>query len=51
VAKSLGLAERAARRGDHRDALAWLNMVDSLGVRLPREYEYKRRAWRARATQ
>mgnify|MGYP001306989603 CR=1 FL=1 len=45
VATSLGWADDAAERGDHADALGWVEMVMALGDELPDEYNTKREAW------
>jgi hypothetical protein len=45
VAQSLCWADDAALRGDHADALGWLDAVDAVCGGLPAEYERKRGAW------
>jgi hypothetical protein len=47
VAQTLQWAADAARRGDLRDALAWMEMIDAIGEGLPEGWEEKRRAWRS----
>jgi hypothetical protein len=47
VAMSLSRAEEAAARGDHADALSWLDVVEATGDELREEYRAKRRQWLA----
>lgn len=49
VAGSLRFASESAARGDHRDALGWLNVLEAVGEVLPAEYVAKRGAWLAAA--
>jgi hypothetical protein len=50
VAGSLKFASEAAGRGDHRDALGWLNVLEALGEELPADYIADRTAWLAATT-
>ncbi len=45
VARSLRWADEAAERGDHANALGWVETVLAIGDRLPEEYERKRAEW------
>ena len=45
VARSLRWAEESAARGDHAEAIAWLQAVEDTGEQLQSEYEVKRRNW------
>jgi hypothetical protein len=45
VARTLSWADEAADRGDHRDALAWLAVIEQVDGALPSMYETKRAAW------
>lgn len=45
VAHTLGLADQAAIFGEFAEALAWLDTLDAIGVRLPEAYVAKRFAW------
>ncbi len=45
VATTLGWADAAAARGDHADALAWLETIEAIGDVLTGEYHLKRRVW------
>jgi hypothetical protein len=47
VENTFRLADQAAGRDDHADALAWLQVVEACGYPLPDEYAAKRQAWRA----
>jgi hypothetical protein len=50
VANTLGWADHAAADGEYADAVAWLDTLDAIGVRLPEPYAAKRPVWvRARA--
>jgi sulfide:quinone oxidoreductase len=44
---ALIFAERDARHGDHRSALAWLDTIEQIEGVLEPELEARRRAWRA----
>ena len=46
VAQTLEWADQAAARGDHADALAWLNLLETMGHRFSNEYQRKREKWR-----
>src|ERR1700757_4804965 len=46
VATTLAWAEESATHGDYAAALAWLNVLDVIGEKLPDEYESKRVGWR-----
>jgi len=46
VAQTLEWADEAAARGDHADALAWLNTVEAVGDGLSPDYESRRAQWR-----
>ncbi len=45
VARSLRWADEAADRGDHVNALGWVETVLAIGDLLPEEYERKRAEW------
>lgn len=45
VASSLDWADQAARKGDFAEALAWLDMLDSIGEPLPESYAAKHAQW------
>lgn len=45
VSRSLGWAQESAERGDYTDALAWVQVVEATGSKLPPGYHAKRRAW------
>jgi hypothetical protein len=45
VERSLTWADESAARGDHADALAWLNAVLAVDDELSEGYETKRHAW------
>jgi len=47
VAGSLRFATASAARGDYRDALGWLRVLEAVGEELPVDYLAKRRAWQA----
>ena len=47
VARTLQWADESAERGDHFDALAWLDTVEAIGDELPEVYEIRRDAWSA----
>ena len=42
VATTLQWADEAAERGDHFDAVAWLETLDAIGDQLPEIYESRR---------
>jgi hypothetical protein len=42
----LELADTAAERGEHAEALAWLQTLEASGHRLDPTYERKRARWR-----
>jgi hypothetical protein len=46
VARSLGWADESAERGDHVDAVAWLEMVEAIDDELPEIYKLRRDQWR-----
>ena len=48
VLSTLRWADEAAERGDHVDALAWLDALEAIGDKLPKVYEIRRDAWSAR---
>ena len=45
VRRSLGWAQESADRGDHGDALAWIQMLEAVGEQLSPAYQAKRQAW------
>jgi hypothetical protein len=45
VARSLRWADESAQRGDHLEAVTWLEMVEAIGDELPEAYEIRRDAW------
>lgn len=45
VANTLAWADAAAARGDHHEALAWLQTIEAIGDELTPDYQTKRRAW------
>ena len=47
VARTLQWADESAERGDHLDALAWLDTVEAIGDELPEVYGIRRDAWSA----
>jgi hypothetical protein len=47
VARTLHWADEAAERGDHFDAVAWLETLEAIGDQLPEVYESRRRSWSA----
>jgi hypothetical protein len=47
VERTLQWADEAAARGDHGDALAWLDTVEAIGDALPAQYRVKRGEWLA----
>ncbi len=47
VASTLGWADEAAERGDHVDALAWLDALEAIGEKLPKPYVLRRASWSA----
>ena len=48
VANTLQWADEAAERGDHFDAVAWLETLEAIGDQLPEVYESRRGSWSAR---
>ena len=47
VASTLHWADEAAERGDHFDAVAWLETLEAIGDQLPEVYESRRGTWSA----
>jgi hypothetical protein len=47
VARTLQWADDSAERGDHFDALAWLDTLEAIGDELPEVYEIRRDSWSA----
>ena len=47
VASTLQWADEAAERGDHFDAVAWLETLEAIGDQLPDLYESRRGSWSA----
>ncbi len=47
VARTLQWADEAAERGDHFDAVAWLETLEAIGDRLSEVYEDRRGSWSA----
>ena len=47
VANTLQWADEAAERGDHFDAVAWLETLEAIGDQLPEVYESRRGSWSA----
>ena len=45
VANTLQWADESAERGDHFDALAWLDTVEAIGDELPKVYQIRRNSW------
>jgi len=45
VLRALELADAAAERGEHAEALAWLQTLEAIGHRLDPVYENKRASW------
>jgi hypothetical protein len=45
VARTLQWADEAAERGDHFDAVAWLETLEAIGDQLPEVYESRRASW------
>jgi hypothetical protein len=45
VAGSFRYASEAAVRGDYRDALGWLQVLEAVGEELPSRYLAKRQEW------
>ena len=50
VANTLQWADESAERGDHFDALAWLDTVEAIGDELPDVYQNRRNSWSAQLT-
>ncbi len=50
-AQTLGWAQDAADRGDHRDALEWLYLVEFVDGVLPVDWESTRTVWRELAAE
>ena len=46
VSRALELADAAAERGEHGEALAWLQTLEAVGHRLDPVSERKRARWR-----
>lgn len=49
VGLALATAEVEGKAGNYRSALRWLEVAEDLELYLPREYELKREAWRAKS--
>ena len=47
VANTLQWADESAERGDHFDAVAWLDTLEAIGDELPKVYEIRRASWSA----
>ena len=47
VASTLNWADEAAERGDHVDAIGWLDALEAIGEKLPKSYEIRRSSWTA----
>jgi hypothetical protein len=47
VARTLQWADESAERGDHFDAIAWLETLEAIGDELPGDYEIRRDSWSA----
>jgi hypothetical protein len=47
VARTLQWADESAERGDHCDAVAWLETLEAIGDELPRVYEIRGDSWSA----
>ena len=47
VARTLVWADESAERGDHFDAIAWLEALEAIGDELPEVYEIRRDSWAA----
>ena len=47
VARTLQWADESAERGDHFDALAWLDTVEAIGDGLSEVYAIRRGSWSA----
>ncbi len=47
VANTLQWADESAERGNHLDALAWLDTIEAIGDKLPKAYEIRRASWSA----
>ena len=47
VARTLQWADESAERGDHFDAIAWLETLEAIGDQLPEVYEIRRDSWSA----
>jgi hypothetical protein len=47
VARTLQWADESAERGDHCDAIAWLETLEAIGDELPEVYEIRRDSWSA----
>ncbi len=45
IKRSLHWATRSASLGDYGDALGWLELVEAVDGRLPREWEQRRACW------
>ncbi len=45
IKRSLHWATRSAALGDYGDALGWLELVEAVDGRLPREWEHRRSCW------
>jgi hypothetical protein len=45
IARTLRWADRAAARGDYREAVHWVETVGDLGHELSAEYEVRRDTW------
>ena len=45
VARSLGWARESAARGEHADAIGWVEVVEAIGDPIPHEYDAERQAW------
>ena len=47
VARTLQSADESAECGDLFDAIAWLEMLEAIGDKLPEVYEIRRDSWSA----
>jgi hypothetical protein len=45
VFHTLSWADEAAADHDYAGALAWLDVIEAIGDRLPEEHQYKRATW------
>jgi hypothetical protein len=45
VANTLQWADEAAERGDHGNAVAWLDTLEAIGDELPEVYAIRRASW------